>query len=148
MIEVDYDKVMMRTCRRPLPLQKINKAVAFSICMGLFGGSNLIFYHMFPHQAMFVANSIFAMYVFMYTPMKRHNPSNTALGAIVGALPPYLGWTAAGGSVFDLEPLLQFGYMFAWQFSHFYGILFRYKQDYLNAGFKMLFDSDKATFHM
>jgi heme o synthase len=54
---------------------------------------------------MFVANLIFCSYVFIYTPLKRHNSSNTALGAIVGALPPYLGWTAAGGSVFDLEPL-------------------------------------------
>lgn len=54
---------------------------------------------------MLVANTIFVSYVFIYTPMKRQTPLNTMFGALVGCLPVYLGHTAAGGNVLDIEPL-------------------------------------------
>lgn len=45
-------------------------------------------------------------YVFLYTPMKRHNIYNTLLGAIIGAIPPYLGWACAGGSLLSVMPFI------------------------------------------
>jgi protoheme IX farnesyltransferase len=76
------------------------------ISFALFSTSNLMFLTLFPLQAAVVADTIFFLYVFCYTPMKRTNIYNTALGAVVGALPPYLGWAAAGGSLLALPPFL------------------------------------------
>ncbi|KRX05767.1 hypothetical protein PPERSA_09907 [Pseudocohnilembus persalinus] len=147
-IETDYDKLMVRTCRRPLPMKKLDKNLAKILSLSIWTGSNIIFYSFFNLQTILVANSIFASYVFIYTPMKRQTPLNTMFGAVVGCLPVYLGHSAGGGSLLDLEPLCQFGYMFCWQFSHFYGILWMYKKDYDSAGFKMLQDPMVAVKQM
>lgn len=61
-----------------------------------------------------VANSIFLGYVFVYTPLKRITSFNTTVGAIVGALTPYIGYTAAGGSITDVYPLYYSLYMIFW----------------------------------
>lgn len=113
-IEVEYDKLMMRTCRRPLPLDKIDKNIAKIISLGLFASSNLIFYLNFPIQGLVIANGIFMSYVFLYTPMKRESVYNTLLGAVIGAVPPYLGWACAGGSLYAALPFIQFSYMLCW----------------------------------
>jgi len=111
---VEYDKLMMRTCRRPLPLDKIDKNIAKIISLGLFASSNLIFYLNFPIQGLVIANGIFMGYVFLYTPMKRESVYNTLLGAVIGAVPPYLGWVCAGGSLYAAMPFIQFSYMLCW----------------------------------
>ena len=53
-------------------------------------------------------------YVFLYTPMKRESVYNTLLGAVIGAVPPYLGWICAGGSLYAALPFIQFSYMLCW----------------------------------
>ncbi len=80
----------------------------------LYAGSNILFYNLFPLAATVVANTIFLSYITLYTPMKRFTYLNTSVGAIVGALPPYLGWAAAGGSLLALEPFIYFSYMLCW----------------------------------
>lgn len=89
-----------------------------------------------------VANGIFFSYTHMYTPLKRNSTINTVnilinktIGAISGSLTPYVGWAGAGGSLLSLEPFALSFYIFCWQYSHFYGILWMYKEDYKNAGF-------------
>lgn len=107
---------MKRTQNRVLPSGLISTKSAFFISSLLFISSNTIFYNYFPIETLFVANGIFASYLFIYTQLKRITTYNTLVGAIVGALTPYIGYTAAGGSILDLYPLYYALYMIFWQF--------------------------------
>jgi len=78
-----------------------------------------------------------AIYMLAYTPLKRISPVCTFIGAIPGALPPLLGWTAARGRV-EAEGLILFAIVFCWQFPHFYSIAWMYRDDYANAKIRML----------
>ena len=84
-----------------------------------------------------LAAATLAIYVCAYTPMERVSPLCTAIGAISGALPPVLGWTAAGSRL-DAGALALFLLLFAWQFPHFLAIATIYRRDYERAGLKML----------
>jgi protoheme IX farnesyltransferase len=77
------------------------------------------------------------LYSFVYTPLKRIGPIAVFVGAIPGALPPLLGWTAATGSL-SHEALIIFGIQFVWQFPHFWAIAWVADEDYKKAGFKLL----------
>lgn len=74
--------------------------------------------------------------------MKRYTRLNTHLGAIIGSLPVYLGWAAAGSSLYSPQVFLMFTFMTAWQFPHSYGILWTYREDFAKAGFKMMTNED------
>ncbi len=147
-IEKEYDKLMIRTCNRPLPKNRIEPKYARLIAGTLYLSSNVIFYNFFPVNALYMANFIFFSYTLVYTPLKRKSSINTAIGAISGSLPPYLGWLAAGGDLLNYMPIGITTYMFCWQFSHFYGILWIYQEDYKKAGFKMIEDPILACKHM
>ncbi|KAL4446643.1 hypothetical protein ABPG74_005581 [Tetrahymena malaccensis] len=146
--EQDYDKLMTRTQRRPLPNKLISNRMAKILAASLYCASNAIFYSCFPLQTLFVANSIFFSYIYMYTPLKRLSTFNTTIGAIVGALTPYIGYTAAGGSIYDLYPAYYSIYMIFWQYQHFYGISWIYQNDYKKAGYKMCDSKQEAMFYM
>jgi protoheme IX farnesyltransferase len=77
------------------------------------------------------------LYVFAYTPLKRVGPIAVFVGAIPGAMPPLLGWTAATGAI-SYEALIIFGIQFIWQFPHFWAIAWVSDEDYKRAGFKLL----------
>jgi len=81
--------------------------------------------------------------LFLYTPLKRVTTLNTAIGAVPGALPPLMGWTAARGEI-NVEGWSLFAILFFWQLPHFLAIAWMYRDDYAKAGFAMLpvFDSD------
>ena len=104
-LERDLDKSMIRTCLRPIPSQRISLAHAYTFAGCIYGASNLIFYYHFPIEALVLANTIFYGYIGVYIPAKKRTELNTLIGSIVGALPPLLGWAAAGGSLLALEPL-------------------------------------------
>lgn len=74
--------------------------------------------------------------------MKQQSKWNTFVGAIVGSLPPLIGTMAQTGGIGGLETWLLAGYIFSWQFPHFYGILYENKDDYKRAGFQMLSNED------
>lgn len=74
--------------------------------------------------------------------MKRVSDQNTLVGAIVGALPPFIGTFAQTGALFDPATLLLAAYIFSWQFPHFFGILYEHKEDYKKAGFAMTSNND------
>ena len=82
-------------------------------------------------------------YVWVYTPLKRVTTLNTAIGAIPGALPPLMGWTAARGHL-SVEGWGLFAILFFWQLPHFLAIAWMYREEYRQAGFAMLpvFDPD------
>jgi protoheme IX farnesyltransferase len=79
----------------------------------------------------------FASYVFLYTPLKRRTTLNTLVGAVPGALPPVIGWTAMGGSL-GPEIVVLFALLFLWQVPHFLAIAWIYREDYARAGLCML----------
>ncbi|ESN97249.1 hypothetical protein HELRODRAFT_85763, partial [Helobdella robusta] len=77
------------------------------------------------------------LYTLIYTPMKRTNIANTWVGAIVGAIPPIMGWTAATGSL-DIGAILMGGVLYAWQFPHFCALSWNLQSDYSRAGYRMM----------
>jgi protoheme IX farnesyltransferase len=76
-------------------------------------------------------------YVFVYTPLKRQTTLNTLIGAVPGALPPVIGWTAMTGTI-DKPAVVLFLIVFFWQVPHFLAIAWMYREDYARAGLKML----------
>jgi len=136
-IERDLDKLMTRTMNRPLPTDRVsvNEAALFSVVCFLAGVGILLAYTNLLTVILSVVSLI--LYSFVYTPLKRVGPVAVFVGAIPGALPPLLGWTAATGSI-SHEALIIFGIQFIWQFPHFWAIAWVADDDYKKAGFKLL----------
>ncbi len=136
-IEKDLDKLMDRTMNRPLPTHRVsvNEAMTVAaVCM--IAGVSLLIYFTNPLTTLLSILSMI-LYGFVYTPLKRVGPIAVFVGAIPGALPPLLGWTAATG-VISHEALIIFGIQFIWQFPHFWAIAWVADDDYKKAGFKLL----------
>jgi protoheme IX farnesyltransferase len=136
-IEKDFDKVMTRTRNRPLPTGRlsVNEAITFCVICLAAGVSILLIYTNPLTTLLSVLSMI--LYSFVYTPLKRVGPIAVFVGAIPGALPPLLGWTAATGFI-SYEAMLIFGIQFIWQFPHFWAIAWVADEDYKKAGFKLL----------
>lgn len=84
------------------------------------------------------------LYTAVYTPMKRTSIYNTHTGAIVGAIPPVMGWTAVGGSLLDPGALVLASILYCWQFPHFNGLSWNLRSDYSKAGYEMMSVVDPA----
>jgi len=137
LLEMVPDSKMARTRQRPLPAGRINPQDALFLG-GLLSGLGLGYLLIAVNPlCAFLAGATLLIYLFIYTPMKRHSSWNTAVGAIPGALPPAIGWAGATQTV-DLEALTLFGLQFLWQIPHFLGIAWLYRQDYEKAGFTMI----------
>ena len=89
-----------------------------------------------------VSNTVWASYLLCYLPMKKKSEHNTFVGAVVGALPPFIGTFAQTGTIIDPTTWLLAAYIFSWQYPHFYGILYENKDDYKKAGFVMTSNDD------
>ncbi len=131
------DAQMRRTCRRPLPSGRISaeSALAFGVTLSVAG--LLILSKMAHPLSGGLAAVTLGLYLFAYTPLKRRTSLCTLVGAIPGAIPPLIGWTAARGSL-GLQGWLLFAILFLWQLPHFLAIAWLHREDYLKAGFKML----------
>jgi heme o synthase len=136
-IEKDLDKLMTRTQNRPLPTDRVStqEAITFCLICLLTGVAILLVYTNVLTALLSVISMI--LYSFVYTPLKRVGPIAVFVGAIPGALPPLLGWTAATGFI-SHEALIIFGIQFIWQFPHFWAIAWVADDDYKKAGFKLL----------
>lgn len=136
-LEVPFDRLMSRTLSRPLPTARIRstEAVLYSIFLALVGSFLLIQFTNTLTTVLALVSLV--IYSFIYTPLKRVGPIAVFVGAIPGALPPLLGWTAATG-VISHEALIIFGIQFIWQFPHFWAIAWVADADYKRAGFKLL----------
>jgi len=145
-IERDLDKLMPRTRNRPLPGGRILpiEALAMGAGMGL-AGTIYLAVMVNPLTAALGAITLLT-YLFVYTPMKRYSSLNTVIGAIPGAIPPMMGWTAATGQL-TVEAYALFAILFIWQMPHFLAIAILYKNDYAAGGFKMLpcVDDDRLS---
>lgn len=136
-VEREYDALMRRTANRPLPAGRVSAVEALLLGVALSAGGTLYLAALVnPLTAMLGAVTI-ATYVFLYTPMKRWSTLCTVVGAVPGAIPPMMGWTAVTDSV-SPEAWALFGILFFWQMPHFLAIATLYRDDYARGGFKML----------
>jgi protoheme IX farnesyltransferase len=139
--ERDIDATMKRTMDRPLPARRMRPVDA--LLFGLFfSTTGIAILALFTNwDAAFLAFATIAIYILVYTPMKRISSLNTLVGAVPGALPPLIGWMAARGN-YDLEGCLLFAILWFWQMPHFLAIAWMYKDDYAQGGFVMLTAND------
>lgn len=135
--ERDFDLLMRRTSRRPLPAGRIRPADAllYGVLLAIAGMGILTFF-VNPLTALLGAITL-ALYVFVYTPAKRHTTICTLIGAVPGAIPPMMGFTAVQGRL-SLEAIVLFSILFFWQMPHFLAIAILYRDDYARGGFQML----------
>jgi heme o synthase len=136
-IERRADARMPRTADRPVAAGRIGvfEATVFGLAMGIAGVGYLA-------MAVNLLTSLLglltlAIYLFVYTPLKQITSLNTVIGAIPGAIPPVMGFTAIQNAL-SLESLVIFGILFFWQMPHFLAIAILYKRDYQAGGFRML----------
>lgn len=136
-LEKDYDKLMKRTESRPLPTERLSnsESIGFASIVGLIGFLLLFQYTNLLTTGLALLSML--LYSFVYTPLKRVGPIAVFVGAIPGALPPLLGWTAATGDI-NHAAMIIFGIQFIWQFPHFWAIAWVADEDYKKAGFKLL----------
>ncbi len=137
LLEREYDARMRRTCQRPLPSGRLQPRTVLTVGVSL-AGLGLVWLAQAVNPAASLLGAItFFMYVFVYTPLKRVTWLNTAAGAIPGALPPLIGWTAARGEM-AWDGLALFAIQGLWQVTHFMAIAWIYRDEYAKAGFRML----------
>jgi heme o synthase len=137
LIERRTDAVMGRTATRPLPAGRLQPAeVALFGASCAAAGLTLLYLTVNATTAL-LALATLLLYVCAYTPLKKHTSLSTAVGAIPGALPPVLGWTASGAEL-GWGAFSLFAVLFVWQFPHFLAIAWLYRGDYEAAGLRML----------
>jgi len=132
--EREIDRLMDRTCDRPIPcgdLTPTGASVIGGVCLlagllalGLGGG-------LLP---MLLGIAALAWYLGVYTPLKRRTPFALAAGGLCGALPPIIGWVCAGGEPTDYRVMLLAGLLYLWQIPHFWLLQHRHVEDYRRAG--------------
>src|SRR5882672_6167128 len=135
--ERDADALMRRTRMRPLPDGRLPLADARIFGLVLAGAGLALLAVRANLAAASLALATLAIYLLVYTPLKRRSPMATLVGAVPGALPPLIGWTASHGSL-SRGGLALFAIVFLWQIPHFMAIAWMYRDDYRQAGFPML----------
>jgi protoheme IX farnesyltransferase len=131
------DRNMSRTAHRPLPAGRLGAwtASTFTAVLGIAG--TCLLHGMFGMAPALAGVATWSLYVLVYTPMKTRTAWNTTVGAIAGALPVLIGYTALGGTLADATGWLLVGVLAAWQYPHFMSIAWLYRRQYHEAGFRM-----------
>lgn len=149
-LERDRDALMKRTQQRPLVQNHLTVGEA-SLAATMWGitGTGLLHAGTDPVTAMLGLTNI-GLYAGLYTYMKPRSIYNTWVGAVVGAIPPVMGWSAAtGGSLLDLDAVILGTTLYLWQMPHFFALSFMHRIDYKRGGFAMLpvleSDGDKTS---
>lgn len=136
-LERDTDARMVRTRLRPLPAGRLQptEALLFGVLISVAG---LLYLAISVNTlSSVVAAVIVGSYLFLYTPLKRRTSFCSVVGAVPGALPPVIGWSAATGRL-GIEAWVLFAIMFLWQLPHTRAIAMLHKDDYERAGIRLL----------
>ena len=137
LMEVPYDCQMKRTHNRVLPRYSISLFHAFVFALGCgISGFLILYYNVNPCAAVLGGSNIL-LYALVYTPLKRITTWNTWVGAVVGAIPPLIGYAASSGSL-DSRSAILAAVLFCWQFPHFNALSFHIKNQYAMAGYRMM----------
>ena len=135
--ERNRDIHMTRTQQRPLPQNRMSNTEAYFICLILGISGFLILYFLCNPLTAFLSIGSLLIYAYAYTPLKPITPISVFVGAIPGALPPLLGFTAAQNEISFLA-LSWFFIQFMWQYPHFWAIAWKAHDDYQKGGFYLL----------
>ncbi|MGH7589544.1 MAG: heme o synthase [Gemmatimonadota bacterium] len=135
--ERDADARMTRTASRPVPAGRISPARGLAVGLLLSAGGVGWLVIGINTLTGFLALLTIVLYIAVYTPLKPRTSLNTLVGAIPGAIPPVIGWTAATGSI-GLGGWALFSILFLWQLPHFLAIAWLFRDDYARGGFPML----------
>ncbi len=136
-LEREPDAAMMRTRGRPVPSGRVPPAHAmlFGAALVTLGVGHL--WYWLGWMPAFVAASAAFLYDAVYTPLKLRSPLATPVGAVPGALPALIGWTAHAGSI-DARGMTLFGILFLWQLIHVLALAWNLRNDYELAGFQLI----------
>jgi heme o synthase len=136
-LEREFDANMKRTSGRPIPAGRITpfEGAAFGTIISVAGVAYL--WALTTALAAVLAGLTLVTYLFLYTPLKRLTPFATIVGAVPGALPPLIGWTAAAGDI-PLKAWSLFAILFFWQMPHFLSLAWLYRKDYERGGYRMM----------
>lgn len=134
-LERDTDLLMERTRNRPIAAGRLS--VGTALAYALLSGAASIAILVALVNPVTAALSLFTIlsYAFVYTPLKRISPHSLIVGAVPGAVPPLMGWTASSGTI-DLPGLVLFLIVLVWQMPHFLAIAIYLKRDYAAAGMR------------
>jgi heme o synthase len=135
--ERETDQLMERTATRPIPTRRVTGGEA--LIFGVLLCASAEVYLLFAVNALTAVLGLVVIvgYVLVYTPLKTRTSASTAIGALPGALPPLMGWTAAANDI-TLGAWALFAMQFLWQFPHFFAIAWMYREEYAKAGILML----------
>ena len=136
--EKDFDAKMDRTKGRPIPSGKISSTTALMISWILIFSGSLILLLGANYLALVFGLLNLVWYNFVYTLLKRKTPFAIVPGSLVGAIPPIIGWVAAGASLLDPQIIIIAFFFFIWQIPHFWLLLLVMDKDYQQAGFPTL----------
>jgi protoheme IX farnesyltransferase len=136
--ERDIDRLMQRTRLRPVADGRMSPGEGRAIALALSAAGLVLLWLGANVTAAIIALATLLIYAFVYTPMKRRTSLATVVGAIPGALPPLIGWTAASGSLAHPGAWALFSIMFVWQLPHFLAIAWMCREDYARGGLPML----------
>ena len=136
-LERDSDRLMARTANRPLPDGRLEPVWALLLGVGMGMFSVPVLWIAVNPMTGFLGLIALLSYVAIYTPMKQWTPAALFVGAVPGALPPLMGWTAVTGTI-NAPGLVLFGILFFWQIPHFIAISIFRQEEYERAGLKVL----------
>lgn len=136
-LEREADARMRRTAGRPIPAGRMTPRHGLMVGIGLSAIGVALLAATVNLLTAFLALATVILYVGVYTPLKRMTPLNTMVGAIPGAIPPVMGWTAVTGEL-GLPAGVLFAILFLWQLPHFLAIAWIFRDDYRLGGFPML----------
>jgi heme o synthase len=143
--ERERDSRMPRTVNRPIPTGRLSPGAALAAGLTVAVSGVLILWALCGIVPAAVSFTTIVLYVLVYTPLKPVTPLATLVGAVPGALPPVIGWTAAAQGAGEgwtalthTSAWLLFAIMFVWQIPHFLAIAWMYKEDYAAGGYRVL----------
>jgi len=136
--ERDVDARMERTGRRPVACGRLSAQAGLALALALAAGGLLLLAAAGETAFLFGAFALL-WYNGVYTPLKRRTPFAVLPGALCGALPPLIGWTAAGGEPADFRIVLIAGLIFLWQIPHFWFFALKHREDFQRAGLPTVF---------
>jgi protoheme IX farnesyltransferase len=137
LMELHRDALMLRTANRPLPSGRLSAGEVLTVGGLLCAGGLAYLVILCPPVTAALAAFALVSYLSMYTPLKERTTLSTVIGAVPGAIPPMIGWTAATGSL-DARAVVLFLIVFLWQIPHFLAIGWIYRDQYASAGFRVL----------
>ncbi|CAL9133046.1 unnamed protein product [Musa acuminata var. zebrina] len=141
--EIQNDAKMKRTRQRPLPSGRLSvpHAAIWASTVGIAGTTLLAWKANYLAAGLAASNLV--LYAFVYTPLKQIHPVNTWVGAVVGAIPPLLGWAASSGEL-PLKSVILPAALYFWQIPHFMALAYLCRNDYIAGGFRMFSLADAS----